>query len=103
MIHVIAIIKTQPGKREEVLAEFKQIIPTVLAEEGCIEYGPTVDAVNAPHIQTPLGENRFVVVEKWLSNETLDAHGKSAHMIAYAEKVKHLLEERPIHILAAPQ
>jgi len=43
MIHVIAIITTKPGKREEVLVEFRNIIPTVLEETGCIEYGPTID------------------------------------------------------------
>jgi len=100
MIHVIAIIKTKPGKREEVLSAFAEIIPAVLEEEGCIEYGPAIDATGAPQIQTPLGLNTFVVVEKWSSNATLDAHSKSPHMIAYGEKVKHLIEDRIIHILS---
>lgn len=101
MIHVIAIITTKPGKREEVLSAFSDIISTVLDEEGCIEYGPTIDASQAPSIQTPLGENTFVVVEKWSSVETLDAHGKSSHMAAYGEKVKHLIDDRVIHVLTA--
>jgi len=99
MINVIAIITTKPGKREEVLTAFSEIIPTVLEEEGCIEYEPTIDANDAPQIQTPLGLNSFVVVEKWSTVKTLDAHGKSAHMVAYGEKVKHLIEDRVIHIL----
>jgi len=103
MIHVIAIIKTKPGKREEVLSAFTEIIPTVLKEEGCIEYGPTIDATDAPNIQAPIGLNKFVVIEKWSSNETLDAHGKSSHMIAYGEKVKDLIEDRIIHILTPTQ
>ena len=100
MINVIATIKTKPGKREEVLAAFAEIIPSVLEEEGCIEYGPAIDAINAPPIQTPLGLNTFVVIEKWSSNATLEAHSKSSHMIAYGEKVKHLIEDRIIHVLA---
>lgn len=100
MIHVIAIITAKPGKREQVLTEFHKNIPNVLAEKGCIEYGPAIDATNAPAIQTPFGENTFVVIEKWSSADTLDAHSKSAHMQAYGEKVKHLLDDRVIHILA---
>jgi len=103
MIHVIAIIKTKPGKREEVLSAFNDIVPTVLQEQGCIEYGPTIDADNAPQIQTPIGSDTFVVIEKWTSNETLSAHGKSSHMIAYGERVKHLISDRQIHILASAQ
>ena len=100
MIHVVAIITTKPGKREEVLSVFNELIATVLAEEGCIEYGPTIDAANAPSSQTPVGSNTFVVVEKWTSLSTLDAHGKSSHMRAYGEKVGHLIDDRVIHILA---
>jgi len=100
MIHVIAIITTQPGKRAEVLSAFSDIIAPVLAEEGCIEYGPTIDAKRAPEIQTPLGPDTFAVIEKWSSSETLDAHGKSAHMLAYGAKVKHLIAERVIHVLS---
>ncbi len=100
MIHVVAIITTQPGKRDEVLASFKEIIPTVLEEEGCIEYAPVIDAAGAPEIQTPFGEDTFLVMEKWSSAATLDAHGKSAHMAAYGAKIGHLLAGRVIHILS---
>jgi len=103
MIHVVAIIKTKPGKRDEVLSEFTQIIPAVFEEEGCLEYGPTTDAIDAPNIQTAFGEDTFVVIEKWTTSEALDAHGKSSHMVAYGEKVKHLIDERVIHILAPAQ
>lgn len=100
MIHVIAIITAKPGKREEVLNEFSKIIPTVLQEEGCIEYGPTIDAENAGGIQTALGPDSYAVIEKWSSIETLAAHGKAAHMAEYAAKVKHLLADRVIHVLS---
>ncbi len=103
MIHVVAIITTKPGKREEVLRAFREIIPAVHAEEGCIEYGPTVDASDAPSIQTPCGNNTFVVIEKWTSSATLEAHGKSAHMTEYAKQVGHLLDDRVIHILRAAE
>jgi len=99
MINVIAIITTKPGKREEVLSAFSDIVPSVLAENGCIEYGPAIDAKEAPAIQTPIGSNTFVVIEKWTSAETLNAHSQSAHMVEYGAKVKHLIDERVIHVL----
>jgi len=99
MIHVVAIITVKPGKREEVLIAFNEIVATVLQEDGCIEYGPTIDASSAPSMQTSVGSDTFVVVEKWSSVKTLDAHGKSDHMVAYGAKVKHLIDDRIIHIL----
>ncbi len=100
MIHVIAIITTKPGKRAEVLSAFNNNVPAVLAEEGCIEYGPTIDATDAPDIQTALGPDTFMVIEKWTSAQTLDAHAKSPHMLAYGQKVKELIADRVIHVLA---
>ena len=37
MIHVIAIITAKPGKRDEILKNFKANVPAVHAEKGCIE------------------------------------------------------------------
>ena len=44
MIHVLAIITTKPGKRDEVLGLFRANMPAVHAEDGCVEYGPVIDA-----------------------------------------------------------
>ncbi|MGB7184669.1 MAG: putative quinol monooxygenase [Burkholderiaceae bacterium] len=100
MIHVIAIITAKPGKRAEVLAEFHKNVPNVLAEDGCIEYGPAVDTENAGPIQTAFGADTFVVLEKWESKEALAAHSKAPHMAAYAAKVKEMLADRVIHVLS---
>lgn len=99
MIHVIAIITAKPGKREEVLAAMRANIPAVLAEDGCIEYGPTVDAEGAGPIQTPIGPDAFMVVEKWASLDALKAHAAAPHMKAYGEKTRDLLASRVIHVL----
>ncbi|MBX2824304.1 MAG: antibiotic biosynthesis monooxygenase, partial [Gammaproteobacteria bacterium] len=64
MIHVVAIITTAPGKREDVLSEFRKIIPLVHAEKGCVEYQPVVDAANAGAMQTVAGADTFIVIEK---------------------------------------
>ena len=95
MIHVLAILTTQPGQRAAVLEAFRANMPAVLAEEGCIEYGPTVDAPGG----TPFGPDTFVVIEKWASAEALAAHAKAPHMVAYGARVKPMMANRVIHIL----
>ena len=100
MIHVLAMITAKPGMREEILREFRANMPAVHAEAGCIEYGPATDAEGAGGIQTRLGPDSFVVIEKWESLEALRAHGASAHMAAYAAKTRDKIQSRVIHILA---
>jgi quinol monooxygenase YgiN len=100
MIHVIAIITAKPGQREEILKHFRANVPAVLAEKGCIEYGPAVDADPAPQMQTKVGADTFVVVEKWESMDALKAHAAAPHMAAYAAKVKDMIGGRVIHILS---
>ena len=67
MIYVLATIEIADGKRDEFVKHFRENIPNVLNEEGCIEYGAAVDADGVGAIQTPFGEDTFVVVEKWES------------------------------------
>lgn len=100
MIHVIAIITAKPGMREAILREFRANMPAVLAEDGCIEYGPAVDAEGIGAIQTPFGPDTFVVVEKWTSAETLKAHAAAPHMAAYAARVRDMIASRVIHVLS---
>lgn len=100
MIHVLAIITAQPGKRDAILTAFRANMPAVHAEDGCIEYGPATDTPDAGRLQTPLGPDSFVVIEKWSSMDTLRAHGAAPHMAAYAASVKDMLASRVIHILS---
>ena len=99
MIHVIAVITAKPGQRENVLKAFRDNVPAVRAEAGCIEYGAAVDVENGPNIQAKYGPDTFVVVEKWESMDALSAHGRAPHMAAYAAKVKDYTASRAIHIL----
>ena len=99
MIHVIAIITTQPGQRDTVLAHFRANVPAVHAEPGCIEYTATVDAEGAPAMQARCGPDTFVVVEKWADMAALAAHAAAPHMAAYAAKTRGLVASRAIHVL----
>ena len=99
MLHVLAFITAKPGMREAVLQEFRANMPAVHAEQGCIEYGPAIDAEGMGKIQTPLGADTFVVIEKWESMDALKAHGAAPHMAAYAAKTREMIASRVIHVL----
>ena len=99
MIHVLAIITTKPGLRD-VLEAFHANMPAVHAEEGCIEYGPAVDAEGVGGFQAKLGPDTFAVIEKWESIDALKGHAAAPHMAAYGAKVKDMLANRVIHVLS---
>jgi len=97
MIHVLAMITAKPGMRDAVLGHFRANMPAVHAEDGCIEYGPAVDADGFPAL---LGADTFVVIEKWESAAALKAHAAAPHMAAYAAKTREMVAERKIHVLS---
>ncbi len=103
MIHVVAMITTVPGKRAEVLEAFHDNVPAVLAEKGCIEYQPVIDTADGGEIQTNIGPDSFIVIEKWETMDDLRAHAKSAHMAAYAKKVGSMIADRSVHVLSNTQ
>lgn len=98
MIVVIANIQIVPGKRDAFVAEFKKIVPAVLAEDGCLEYGPTVDtATDLEKQQTD--DSIVTIVEKWESLAALKAHLVAPHMTDYRECVKDLVQGSQLRIL----
>ena len=101
MIHVIAIITAKPGLRAQVLEAFQANVPAVLAEEGCIAYEATIDAAGLPPSRGSVGDDTFVVIERWASVAALQAHAASPHMAAYGAKVKDWTASRTIHVLEA--
>jgi quinol monooxygenase YgiN len=100
VIHVIAIITAKSGMRDAILKEFRANMPAVHAEKGCIEYGPAIDTPDMGRIQTQLGADTFMVIEKWESPEALKAHAAAPHMAAYAAKTKDMIANRVIHVLS---
>lgn len=99
MIHVIATIELNPGTREQFLTEFRKIIAPVRAEEGCIEYGPTIDATTNLPAQGGRRIDVVTVVEKWESVEHLTAHLAAPHMLDYRPKVKDFVKRVGLQIL----
>ncbi len=99
MLHVIATIEIHPGNRDAFLTEFHQIVPAVLAETGCVAYGPTLDAESDLSQQTLKGENVVTIIEQWESLDALKAHLTAPHMLAYRERVKDLVANTTLHLL----
>ena len=98
MIVVVASIRVKEGRVPDFLKIFKANVPNVLAEEGCIEYMPTVD-VPAESIPQELNPNVVSVIEKWRSVEDLQAHLNAPHMMDYRDKVEDLVEHVSIRVL----
>ncbi|MFM9923931.1 putative quinol monooxygenase [Variovorax sp. H27-G14] len=99
MIHVVAVITAKPGQRARLLEAFADNRAAVLAEEGCIEYGATIDAQGIPTSKASFGPETFVVIEKWESLAHLQAHGVAPHMKEHGAKTKEFVESRLIHVL----
>ena len=100
MIHVIATVDLAPGTREKFLSEFRNVIPAVRAEAGCIEYGSAVDADTDIPIQFRIGADKVVVIEKWESVASLKAHVVAPHMQTYRAKVKDFVKGMELRILS---
>lgn len=60
---VTAVFRPLPGRREDARAAFEGALPGVHAEEGCLLY--------ALH---DAADGTLVLLEKWESQELLDAH-----------------------------
>lgn len=101
MIHVVAIITAKPGQRDKILEAARANLAAVRAEDGCIEYEPTIDAEGLGSFQTKLGSDTFVFVEKWRDAAALKAHAAAPHMAAYSAKVKEMIASRVIHVLSS--
>lgn len=99
MIFVIATIELKDGQREAFLKEFHRIVPKVLDEEGCLKYGPTVDATTDIEAQAPRRDNVVTVIEEWESVEALKAHLVAPHMVAYRPRVKDMVVRTELQIL----
>lgn len=98
MIHVIASIRVKAGKRTEFIKTFKKNVPNVLAEEGCIEYIPAIDADSGIDAQRK-NETVVTVIEKWEHIEALHAHLVAPHMEKYKLDVDDLVEEVYLTVL----
>ena len=100
MIIVLATIELHPGRREDFLKEFRQLVPQVRAEKGCVEYFPAVDLASGLPVQGSTRDDTVMVIEKWESVPALEAHLIAPHMMKYRPKVKDLVKSVSLQILS---
>ncbi len=99
MLHVIATIEVAEGRRAAFLAEFRQVVPLVRTEDGCLEYGAAIDVPTAIAAQAPVRDDVVVVVEKWATLDALRAHLAAPHMAEYRQRVAGLVRAVSLQIL----
>jgi quinol monooxygenase YgiN len=97
MIHVIAVVTAKPGRRAELIRELEANLPLQRAEQGAVEVNLTVDADGA---KDRFGNDVFVMIEKWESRETFEAHLAAPHLRSYNEQIKDRVANVAIHVLS---
>ncbi len=100
MVHVIATIEVVEGTRDRFLEIFHELVPSVVAEKGCISYGPAIDVDAKIDAQVGPRDNVVTVVEAWESVEALQDHLVAPHMDDYREKVKDIVKSVQIQVLS---
>jgi quinol monooxygenase YgiN len=88
-----------PGGLQEFIAAFQANCPAVLAEDGCIDYYPTVDVPTDMDAQDT-DSNVVTILEKWRDVPALQAHLQAPHMAKFREDAGHLIESLSLKILS---
>jgi quinol monooxygenase YgiN len=99
MIYVIATIELNQGCKNDFLKIFKDNVPNVRAEKGCINYEPTVDVDSGIPVQDELRSDVVTIVEAWDDLDALHQHLKAPHMASYREKSKDLVKQVTLQVL----
>ena len=99
MIYVIATVELVKGMRSEYLKELNKVCPLVRAENGCLQYGPTIDVVTGIPVQEPINEDVVTIIEQWADIDALKAHLTAHHMRTYREAVKDYLKKVTIRVV----
>jgi quinol monooxygenase YgiN len=90
---VTAIVNVRSDARDEALAALTAGIEATHGEDGCLAY-----ALHEDNTQP----SRFVIVEKWASQDALEAHGQAEHLKAMFGVVGPLLAEPPVIVFTTP-
>ena len=98
MINVVATISLKPGTRAEFLKIFNANVPAVLAEDGCVEYVPTVDVDSGLEAQCK-DEDSVVVIEKWETLAALHTHSEAPHMLEFRKNAGDMIEGVSLKVL----
>ena len=88
-VNLVILIEVQLGKSEEQINLYNKIKPLVLAERGCLQY--ELSKVSGSAV-------KFVLLERWESEEALAAHDVTPHMIE-ADAISPSFRSGPVSVL----
>lgn len=74
MLYLIATLEAKPGHAATIAEAVRKCSAETVTEAGCISYDCHVSLTQP---------DRYVFVERWASQQDLDAHAKSAHVQAW--------------------
>jgi len=86
MIPLTAIIKSKTDKTEEMKAVLEELVKGSRTEDACLQYD-LHQAVAEPNV--------FIFHEIWRSEEELEAHNKTPHILKFIKDSEPLLLEAP--------
>jgi quinol monooxygenase YgiN len=88
-IAVVAIAVAKPGHEEELRVAAEGIVGPTRKERGALQYDLHRD------LREP---RRFILLERWESEDALAAHAKSAHIEAYKKASADWIESAELRI-----
>ncbi|MCB0857468.1 MAG: antibiotic biosynthesis monooxygenase [Solirubrobacterales bacterium] len=91
-IVVVAILTVKEGMSDRALEVFRPVIEATHQEPGCVSYALHRDNSDP---------DRLVLVEKWLSQDDLDAHFQQPHMAEMGSLAGELLAEPPLIVFSS--
>ncbi|UQS84801.1 antibiotic biosynthesis monooxygenase [Apilactobacillus apisilvae] len=86
MIVVNVRMKINPDKRAEYLGFIKDLVSKSLNDKGNLSYA---------HYQDTANEDQYLILEHWDSQEDLDAHLQTKHLINFQEHIGDYVTEEP--------
>ena len=90
-LNVVALLQAKPGSEAALGSALASLVEPTLAEEGCISYELFASAVDP---------TAFVTIERWRSQDDLDAHMQTPHVAAAFAEAGEILAAAPaIHPL----
>lgn len=90
MIYLIATLTIQPGSLPAILEAVAPCIEATRKEAGCISYDL---------FQSQTDENILTFVERWESQEAVEAHFQEPHLIAWRDAGEKFFIDRKIEII----
>ena len=86
MLLVIGRVHCPPERRDELVAQLREMQDNSRREEGCLRYGFFAA------VEDPLN---FVAVEEWADREALDRHFTQPHLHEFSRRLLELVAARP--------